>query len=784
MNNKIIAITFYNSDIFVNNVYLKIMISKIYGKRIIISGLLLLFASNFIYAHNKHSHINRNIIKIPSYKTNNSHLYNHNTENRKILSQINVLKGAAVRNNFILNSYNKILSHNLNYQKNTLYKRIKSANLSINTEIKILWNMENIININPFNYLKKFRRNNYYIPEISYITNKNKFATTNDIKIFNSKIKSSRPYLNSIFYNSEESLVGIKGIGSLISDSKLLIFSKYNFINSHIYYFSKHFNILTTYNKYANSSNYDDKNKLISNNKFIKKLKSKSRNIYMYSKSDLSNKSICHNNNNNNINKKVYISFSALLLVAGIIIVILGKEKVFNKRKSYNPVRSFTRTPGKKEELVSMDNIKTKCVFPGPRANHLQKHIKNSTHHSANSVAEPYNSVDSGHKLDKPEVLMDSRVSLRPVVVHMEKELIPTEKNMLLCSRAEENSLAETKNHTSRTSVRMLADMCYIPYNYEPVLLIQSGINKTRSYPINHNDSQYGDPWINSLYNENEEEILDNNTKITLMNSWFDFRMFPHTQYYKLLYQRKEKARYVDRKTFSKQVDSFLHQKRLSSLLEWSRPNSERIFSNVRTKIMKSSVQTLSRLDKNEAIATLSHIIVFDSREEIVSKLVMLTANGWFKKPYNYLKRTLTSDNITREEYDYIEEINRKFDNMYLLLSDCMNSNNFFKILLNEIDKKINIPEADTEMTQLDRYIVNEIMLDLQELIKMYKLYIYIKDIDVKLLKKHIPERINFPEYIERFKNSKIVKTVYDGPKIFGTTENTIFGLISEFAEV
>ena len=186
------------------------MICKIYSKRILVSGLILLFASNFIYSYNIHSHADRNIIKIPNYKRINSHIYNHNTEYGKIFSQINLLKGTIHRNNFMLDSYNKILNHNINYQKNLLYKRIKFANLSINTEIKILSNMKNIINIHPFDYLKKFREKNYYMPEISSIAIQNKFTSTSNIKLFNSKIKSASPCLNSIIYNSEEAFVGIK----------------------------------------------------------------------------------------------------------------------------------------------------------------------------------------------------------------------------------------------------------------------------------------------------------------------------------------------------------------------------------------------------------------------------------------------------------------------------------------------------------------------------------------------------------------------------------------------
>ena len=240
------------------------------------------------------------------------------------------------------------------------------------------------------------------------------------------------------------------------------------------------------------------------------------------------------------------------------------------------------------------------------------------------------------------------------------------------------------------------------------------------------------------------------------------------------------KTRGINKRTFYIQVDSFLYQKKLSSLQGWRRPNSQLILSNVRTRIAQSNNQTLSDLERNEAVATLMCITAFDSREELRNKDAISTNNGWFKKPRYEIKRWLNSKNITRDEYEYIKEINKKFDNMDLLLSDCRGSKAFFKILLDEINKKTIIPEENSEMTYLDRYIVNEIILDLRQLIKVYKSQIVINHINATLLKESVQKRITFPRYIELFGNSKVIKTVYDGPRIFGTSENKIFGLLEE----
>ena len=754
------------------------MIYKTYGKRIIASGLILLLTSSFMYFYNKHPHIERNIIKNPSNNISSSLLYNHNTENRKIFSEINVLKETIIRNNFMFNSYKKIISHNINYQKNTLYKKIKFANLSIGAEIKILNNMENIINIHPFNYLEKFRENNYYLPEISPITNQNKFVPINNINIYKGRIKSTSPDLNSILYSSEEVFVGIKSIDTLISGTRLLIFSKNNFINSNIYCFSKHLNILTTYNKYVNTKNYDNKNQLRSKNKFIKKLKPKIKNIYKYSKSDLSNKNSRHNNNN--INKKVYISFSALLLVAGIIIVILGKDKTFNKRKRYNPIKSSSKPSSQKRESVSIDNIETTSVIPSIEMTYLQEHIENNTRDSANSSKKPYNTDGIDYKVDNPDDILDLNSGYLQNVEHMDSELTAADGIMLLHSVREISGTPEVENNTMTDSDKILPKT--IPTDtFEPVLFEKSIKRLCTFHPITHTDSQYYDPLVNPLYYQNEKDIFGNDRKITLLNSWLHFREFSHEGFHVSLMKDRVQSRYINNRTFKIQVDSFLHQKKLSSFQGWRRPNSQLIFSNVWKKIEQSNDKTLSDNDKSEALASLRCITQFDSREELNAKGIKLTNNGWFKVPRDYPKKWFTSDNITLDEHTYLKKMNTKFNNMDLLLSDCMSSDDFFKILLDEIDKKTIVAEENSEMTYLDRYIVNEIMLDIREIIKMYKSKMVISHIDTKLLKNSICERITFPKYIEWFENSKVVKTVYDGPRIFGTSENKIFASIEKF---
>ena len=303
----------------------------------------------------------------------------------------------------------------------------------------------------------------------------------------------------------------------------------------------------------------------------------------------------------------------------------------------------------------------------------------------------------------------------------------------------------------------------------------------SRVHHLEHTDITYNDPFIDSSKNNNNIDIFNNGTKIGLINEWLILPEYQKDTYYKLLYERRTDVRHVKAKAFNAHVTSFIHQKKLNSSEGWNGPNSRIIFSNVKQRIILSNDHTLTDSDRKEAMS-IQDVIEFNIRKGVKSRNTAITTNGWFKIPENKLKRVLQHKTITTGDYHYLESQNKQFDNIKLLLSNYTDSKKYFKTLPDEIDSITVKSSTNSEITQLDKFIANEILLDLRELVDSYKSLINIQRIDVRRLEDSLETRHIFPLYIEYFKRSNVVKTVFDSPRVFGSFENDIFKLIRKFS--
>ena len=252
------------------------MNQKIYTKNIFVIGLLLVLSSAVLLPSclnyfNKNN--NGNNTSNPRYKTN---IINFNTnraqEEKNIILQISILKSAISKNNFTYQSYNKIFEHNISYvrnQKNIMKNKINIANYSIRHEINILDDMINIIYTHSYNYLQFFKVKNYVLPQIAYSNNTDINSSINSIETYTDKITKSSTSVSNISFHTEEDVIGIKNISSLISGTKKLIFSKINFDYNNIFYYSNYSNNLTTLHEYTSSYNQYINNNSIKSNQFI-----------------------------------------------------------------------------------------------------------------------------------------------------------------------------------------------------------------------------------------------------------------------------------------------------------------------------------------------------------------------------------------------------------------------------------------------------------------------------------------------------------------------------------
>ena len=257
----------------------------------------------------------------------------------------------------MLHNYDKVFEHNINYirnQKRIFHKEIGAANLSLNKEIKDLFNIENIIQNHQYNYLKWFQNKNYCIPEISLKKYNDKFIPINNIKTYSENVTKHTPSLNNIFYQSEETVIGIKSTKTLISSTKLLILSKVNFSNSSILYFSKYLNNLVTYNKFTNTYNSYVKNQTSVRYKFILNLKSNERKKSLYTKNYSSNKT----SSDNYIVHRPYIITIPLLAIVGVVIIFLTGGNAERKRKARKRAARWHISDSESDEKIPITKVR------------------------------------------------------------------------------------------------------------------------------------------------------------------------------------------------------------------------------------------------------------------------------------------------------------------------------------------------------------------------------------------------------------------------------------------
>ena len=226
-------------------------------KHILIIGIISLLSTGIILSSNwsyfiRNNHSNNNALSSYQIKTKNNIYSGYLKEESTIIFQINILKSAIKKNNIMYHQYNNIFKHNVNYihtLKNSIQNKINASNYSILQEISILNSMKTILNNHPYNYLKFFKSRNYFLPETVSQSKINSLPSLFNIKTKEQKIYKTNINVKNISYESEETVIGIGAISSIVSSSKKLIFSKINFNYSNIYYFSNKTDSLSTFKK-------------------------------------------------------------------------------------------------------------------------------------------------------------------------------------------------------------------------------------------------------------------------------------------------------------------------------------------------------------------------------------------------------------------------------------------------------------------------------------------------------------------------------------------------------
>ena len=314
--------------------------------------------------------------------------------------------------------------------------------------------------------------------------------------------------------------------------------------------------------------------------------------------------------------------------------------------------------------------------------------------------------------------------------------------------------------------------------NYPPDIVVYiMPIETVRRKPIavahTHNDylthpkSFAEDSKYFSLFSKEKKEELT--------GIWF--RMQPMQQTFcKRLYLSRKNGLSCGDEAFIFQVHSYFYQVKLSSKQQWIRPNSYHIISNIRKSLDSTENHALFVKDKYEARAYIKKIARFNEKYVNV-KDTSFTTHGWFAHPIRKDFRDINSENITKEDYEYLQEQLKKLNNIESLLPKTYENKDYYEILLRQIKPD----ELDNNISQLDKFIANEILSDLKEVLTKYKSFVNIEAINKSELPKKLKKRFKFPDYIWRFgEYTRLQRNGYDGISHNGLSEDSLFTLLSQ----
>ena len=277
--------------------------------------------------------------------------------------------------------------------------------------------------------------------------------------------------------------------------------------------------------------------------------------------------------------------------------------------------------------------------------------------------------------------------------------------------------------------------------------------------------------------------IVSKDEKSKLSNKWLDAWLDAKEQdkrtFYKWLYSMRNKKGTCNEVTFQNQVSNYLYERLLSSKEQGLSPNSIHIFSNINDEVENSKNNGLTDTERYDALSCLKNITKFRWKQrEIVNR--PYTKYGWFQKPDCTEKKKIVSKNITKEDYEYLQGQHKKLNNIESLLPKSSNSEEYFKTLFYGIKT---IPESSTidpKISQLDKFIANQILHDLREIIQTYKSYIDISKVNVLNLPDKLRERFTFMDYVEKLNYLCLARNNFGGVSQTGISEELLYTYLGE----
>ena len=705
------------------------MRSNLKQKKLLIYGLIAFLCLGIIlpikwnyFILNKHKN-NFNINSFNSTNEKNSIYLDYLQEEKSIIFQIDIIKGALRSNNNMYQRYNSILKHNINYvykQKNIIRNRIEIANNSITHELNILYIMKSIIINHSYNYLQFFKSKNYILPKMISKNKINNYQNLINIRTHTQKLNKSYVSIQNISYQSEEYIIGAKYIYNTVSSLKMLIFSKIHFDNNNVYYFSDKLNDLTTIGKLINISSEKKYNPTTS--KFLTK-KINDKNIKHVRNDVYLNKYLLDGKISNYIKAHkvpiiigsaiLFLGFSGALIGVSICIYIIYK----NKQRAEINIKNA-------EERVNMG---TNTESIPATENTVVQLGKNSISQKNKKVESKCIATKRKSEVEQVRMLIGKHESVR------EKNSPSSEKRRWL---------QELKMKETETSV----------YEWLEASVYGTDIPSKHRYSVNdkhlnmrlydeaddaYNENMkysYGVAQKNKEYKRSWNSIEDSSDKVDERAEYFI-----QSLYYNLMNKnvisfdeyRMQLIHYACVKKQSKRVNFKFDYRYLEycikrDIKKTSSNESHTIWLEEETDINTSLITRITKFKRFRASV-------------IPTKIV--TKNGWFRRPSFNLKE---NKQLTEEEMLFIEKQIHCFNN-----------------LLESIPETITLRGENT-IYDITSY---QILQDLRELINIYTNHLktFHLDYDIQTERRdsldgEISSETRISNFMEKFKKTRLAK--------------------------
>ena len=210
---------------------------------------------------------------------------------------------------------------------------------------------------------------------------------------------------------------------------------------------------------------------------------------------------------------------------------------------------------------------------------------------------------------------------------------------------------------------------------------------------------------------------------------WVDKEMGKSWPINNEMFEKKVTKSQMSRRIFDAIVTNYLYERHLGFLQDKTYPNSINIFVCIKSLLSYDWCEPLNCIQNFTSIGVIKCVTFFGrKRNPSPYPLWMnLTSNGWFILPESRGK--IDYSNITKQSYDFLKEQDMKFDHILSLLPKLEESPAYFKKLVSQFGVQSGALIGSSKYSLFNRFIANEILLDIREILHRYKSLIGFKSI-------------------------------------------------------